>query len=44
MMTGTTRDIIEVVMDFHGFPVILNDTAGIRSTKSRQKKLELREP
>ena len=31
---GTTRDIIEVTMDFEGFPVILNDTAGIRIAKS----------
>ena len=36
---GTTRDIIEVIMDFKGFPVILNDTAGIRSTKSEVEKI-----
>ena len=36
---GTTRDIIEVIMDFEGFPVILNDTAGIRSTKSEVEKI-----
>ena len=36
---GTTRDIIEVTMDFEGFPVILNDTAGIRSTKSEVEKI-----
>ena len=35
---GTTRDIIEVIMDFEGFPVILNDTAGIRKTKSEVEK------
>ena len=29
---GTTRDVIEVLLDFNGFPVILNDTAGIRKT------------
>ena len=36
---GTTRDIIEVTMDFDGFPVILNDTAGIRSTESEVEKI-----
>ena len=36
---GTTRDIIEVIMDFEGFPVILNDTAGIRKTKSEVEKI-----
>ena len=36
---GTTRDIIEVVMDFEGFPVILNDTAGIRTAKSEVEKI-----
>ena len=36
---GTTRDIIEVTMDFEGFPVILNDTAGIRSTESEVEKI-----
>src|SRR3984885_12457803 len=27
---GTTRDLIEVFLDLHGYPVILVDTAGIR--------------
>lgn len=36
---GTTRDIIEVTMDFDGFPVILNDTAGVRSTNSEVEKI-----
>ncbi len=36
---GTTRDIIEVIMDFDGFPVILNDTAGIRHTESEVEKI-----
>ena len=40
---GTTRDIIEVTMDFEGFPVILNDTAGIRSTKSEVEKIGVKE-
>jgi tRNA modification GTPase len=30
---GTTRDIIEVQLDLHGFPVILADTAGLREAK-----------
>ena len=28
---GTTRDVIEVAMDFSGVPVILTDTAGLRA-------------
>ena len=36
---GTTRDIIEVTMDFEGFPVILNDTAGIRSAETEVEKI-----
>jgi tRNA modification GTPase len=27
---GTTRDVIEVHLDLHGYPVILTDTAGLR--------------
>ena len=36
---GTTRDIIEVIMNLEGFPVILNDTAGIRNTDSEVEKI-----
>ncbi len=36
---GTTRDIIEVTMDLEGFPVILSDTAGIRSAESEVEKI-----
>ena len=36
---GTTRDILEVRMDFNGFPVILNDTAGIRNAKTKVEKI-----
>ena len=39
---GTTRDIIEVTMDLEGFPVILNDTAGIRSTNSEVEKIGIK--
>ena len=35
---GTTRDIIEVLLDFKGYPIILNDTAGIRQSKSEVRK------
>ena len=36
---GTTRDIIEVLLDFKGYPVILNDTAGIRHSKSEVENI-----
>jgi len=29
---GTTRDILSLTLDIGGLPVVLNDTAGIRST------------
>jgi tRNA modification GTPase len=29
---GTTRDIVEVRLDLHGYPVIVSDTAGVRET------------
>ncbi|MBT4889516.1 MAG: tRNA uridine-5-carboxymethylaminomethyl(34) synthesis GTPase MnmE, partial [Rhodospirillales bacterium] len=35
---GTTRDIIEVHLDLGGFPVILSDTAGIRTTEDEIEK------
>ena len=35
---GTTRDLIEVVLDLNGWKVIVTDTAGIRET---QDKIEL---
>ena len=36
---GTTRDILEVFLDFGGFPIILNDTAGLRKTSSKVEKI-----
>ena len=36
---GTTRDIIETHLDFKGFPIILNDTAGLRFSKSEVEKI-----
>ena len=36
---GTTRDVLEVFLDFEGYPVILNDTAGIRKTNSYVEKI-----
>ncbi|KAH9821821.1 P-loop containing nucleoside triphosphate hydrolase protein [Melampsora americana] len=30
---GTTRDVIEISLDFHGFPIIVSDTAGLRDTQ-----------
>tara|TARA_B100000768_G_C11265001_1_gene370618 strand:- start:299 stop:1570 length:1272 start_codon:yes stop_codon:yes gene_type:complete len=35
---GTTRDIIEVYINIDGFPVILADTAGIRTSKNEIEK------
>lgn len=29
---GTTRDVIEVALDFHGYPVSIADTAGLRQS------------
>ena len=39
---GTTRDIIEVLLDFKGYPIILNDTAGIRQSKSEVENIGIR--
>jgi len=39
---GTTRDIIEVLLDFKGYPIILNDTAGIRQSQSEVENIGIR--
>jgi len=39
---GTTRDVIEVLLDFDGFPVLLNDTAGIRESDSKIEKIGIK--
>ena len=36
---GTTRDVLEVSLDFGGLPVFLTDTAGVRSPKSKIEKI-----
>jgi tRNA modification GTPase len=35
---GTTRDVIEVYLNIDGYPVILADTAGIRTSKNEIEK------
>ena len=39
---GTTRDILEVLLDFEGYPIILNDTAGIRLTESKIENIGIK--
>ena len=39
---GTTRDVIEAFLDFDGYPIILNDTAGIRLAKSEIEKIGIK--
>lgn len=36
---GTTRDFLEELLDIHGLPVRLTDTAGLRSTEDAVEKL-----
>ncbi|ACT69675.1 tRNA modification GTPase TrmE [Neorickettsia risticii str. Illinois] len=36
---GTTRDILEVRLDCHGYPLILSDTAGIQETCDAIEKM-----
>ena len=37
-IAGTTRDVIETHLNLDGYPVIVSDTAGIRSSKSEIEK------
>ena len=37
-IAGTTRDIIEVHLNIDGFPVVMSDTAGIRSSEDEIEK------
>jgi len=36
---GTTRDLLEGVIDLEGYPVIIHDMAGIRSSDSKVEKI-----
>lgn len=38
---GTTRDVVEAKIDLHGFPLILQDTAGLNSATTGVGKVEL---
>ena len=37
-LAGTTRDVIETYLNLDGYPVIISDTAGIRSSKDEIEK------
>jgi len=37
-IAGTTRDVIETHLNFDGYPVIVSDTAGIRSSRNEIEK------
>ncbi len=39
---GTTRDIIQVSLDLEGFPILVMDTAGLRSTTSEVEREGIR--
>ena len=41
-IAGTTRDVIETHLNLDGYPVIVSDTAGIRSSKNEIEKKELK--
>ena len=38
-IAGTTRDVIETHLNLDGYPVIVSDTAGIRSSKNEIEKV-----
>jgi len=37
-IAGTTRDVVETHLNLNGYPVIISDTAGIRSSKNEIEK------
>ena len=39
---GTTRDILEVMLEIKGYPVFINDTAGIRDSQSKIEKIGIK--
>lgn len=36
---GTTRDVIQLSINFHGFPILVADTAGLRSTEDEVESI-----
>ncbi|GAA6035018.1 hypothetical protein JCM8097_002145 [Rhodosporidiobolus ruineniae] len=36
---GTTRDVVELSLDFHGFPIQVADTAGLRKTVDEVERI-----
>lgn len=36
---GTTRDVIELSLDFYGYPLIVSDTAGLRVTDNEVESI-----
>lgn len=36
---GTTRDVIQLSINFHGYPILVADTAGLRSTSDHVESI-----
>ena len=36
-IAGTTRDAVDISLDFGGYPIVITDTAGIRKTDNGSK-------